>query len=376
MKQINVKLLVTLFVSGIVFAAGVHFLHEFQARRHAATLLTLAEAKKAEGDFEMATKLMQNYLRRRPDDVEKYGQLALTMKEMLANDRKQGKIADPTQYQKAYGWIEEALRKTPDNFELREAAIEFAQLYRRFADAINHLNYVISASGNDAKPEWYLQLATCHMLSGEEVEAVDVLAKLNGFDPAKRSFDSSAAPHPENVDSYFLLARLYRQNRNDEETSDAIIDQMVKSNPESHLAYQRRAAYNRTVHPDDQQSINADLEKALALAPDDAAILLESGQAAMQRGDYDEAKQRFERCLELYPDNSGAYFGLSTLARYQKDYETAIEYLDAGLAKDPRNTTLVWTRANVLLELRRFDEMDQMIKDLNELGFAPRGSSF
>ena len=79
----------------------------------------------------------------------------------------------------------------------------------------------------------------------------------------------------------------------------------------------------------------AAFERALALAPGDAAILIQLGETELAAGAVEKADAHFRAALAAEPSNPGALVGLGSTAVSRKDYPEAVRHLEAVLANQP-----------------------------------------
>jgi tetratricopeptide (TPR) repeat protein len=116
---------------------------------------------------------------------------------------------------------------------------------------------------------------------------------------------------------------------------DALVDQLLKINPSSAYAYLMRAS-NAIFGKFDPATVSADLEKALALARDDAEIIANVATFYVEGEGLKDAQRALElhnRALELNPDFPEALLGrgvaysrmLGNIAAAQADYDRAIQ---------------------------------------------------
>ncbi len=83
---------------------------------------------------------------------------------------------------------------------------------------------------------------------------------------------------------------------------------------------------------------------ALALAPYDPDLLVDSGSVLYRLREYEDAHDRFAQALELQPNHIGALDGLALVAATQKRYAPARDYLRQLLVLTP-DSGLVWLRS-------------------------------
>jgi tetratricopeptide (TPR) repeat protein len=369
MKQINVKLLAILAVTGLVLLVGTKLLHDYQEVKGAGMMLVQAEKAKESGEYEDAAKLLQGYLARRPDDIEQYSNLALTMKQALESARESGRVIDAKVFQRTYGTIELALRKAPDDVELRKAAVDFAFQFRRWPDAISHIEYLTDTNAGEFDPELAMKLAQCQLFSGQEELALQTVAKIVGFDTVERKFDAENAQAPEHVDAYSFLSNIYSQRKSRPEIAMAVLERMVTANGNTARAYLSRASSLRTGTDEEKAIARKDIAKALELTPDDPDTLVLAGRFALDTQDFTRAKELYERVLAIDPKNVQALLGMSLWGGATRDVEAAITYLTRAEEVQPRNPTIILQKANMEIDRGNFDKVDEAIRKLEALNF-------
>ncbi len=372
MKQINVKLLAILLLSTLTILVGSFFLYRFQKQRNAEGLLTRAQAKAEAEEYGEAAGFLRRYLAIRPDDNEQLAQLALTLQKHVRALLKTGN-QDGRTLQMAYATTEEAVRKNPDNLELRREAVDFAMMYRRFEDAIMHINALMESGDDD--PKLKVMLAQCYTLSGQDSEkAVPALSEMIGFDRADRTFSAERATAPDVLEAYMLLAQVFYLNLRDLDSALPIIDRLTEVNPDEYQAHLMRASfYGMLGNPDYKEVIADETLRALELAPDEQSTLLAAGNLYLLEKDYDRAQELYEECLKKHPGNAGAYQGLSTLALTQRDMDAALAYLNEGIELNQENnaelTSLLWDRANVEIETQQIEAAQATMEELRGLNY-------
>ena len=371
MKQINVKLLAILAVSAIVFLGGTKALHDYQAVKNADTMLVRAEQAKEEGEYEDAVKFLRGYLTRRPDDTEKYSDLALTMKQALEEAQSGGRLIDAKVFHQTYGTIEAALRKVPDDVVLREAAVEFAIRFHRFQDAISHIEHLMAGKPDEFDPELAMKLAQCQLASAQEDTSIETAAEIVGFDPLERTFDDQKAKAPDNVAAYGFLATVYGQRRSRPDIAHAIMDRMVIACGEDADAYLARASMWRNGDEEDKAQARRDVAKAMELAPEDPAALNLAAGFALDDRDFGRARELYDKSLAIDPENIQAMIGLSLWGGATGNIDAAIDYLTQAEERNPRNVNIVIQRANLEINRGDYAEVEGVIEKLRELN-APK----
>jgi len=82
------------------------------------------------------------------------------------------------------------------------------------------------------------------------------------------------------------------------------------------------------------------LNEALRLDPWDRASLMRRGRLLAELGELSAAQRDFERAQQLDPDSAAALGGLGEVALQQQDFQTAINFLEQALERQPTATRL------------------------------------
>lgn len=111
----------------------------------------------------------------------------------------------------------------------------------------------------------------------------------------------------------------------------------------------------------------AALAQAIRLAPDDPAVILGQGQAAMATSDVVAARRFLEHALKLAPGNIEVLTAFGRLAGLERLWAEAMSYNRRAQALDPRNPVVLWDSYNALLNLRQYDQAQGNARLLLEL---------
>ena len=113
----------------------------------------------------------------------------------------------------------------------------------------------------------------------------------------------------------------------------------------------------------------AAFERALALVPNDAAILIHLGETELAAGAVEKADAHFRAALAVEPSNPGALAGLGSTAVSRKDYAEAVTHLERVLAMQPNASKLhqlLGLAYRGLGDTRRAQEhLSQVASDIN-----------
>lgn len=90
--------------------------------------------------------------------------------------------------------------------------------------------------------------------------------------------------------------------------------------------------------------------------PEDAASYNLLGGIELIARQFDDARESFERALELDETSAQAHFNLGLLAGVRQDFDTAISHFESGLELDPDNAAVMVQLSDILRRQERNDE--------------------
>ncbi len=340
MTRLNVRLLAIIAVILVVLTTGVVVVHAIQMRSNVDSLLKRAEIAKTD-DPRTAVRLYALYRSYKPDDVEVFADYAEAAADVL--ERPGIRARD---FETAVQALEQVLTNPlpPDReAALRRRLIKLDLLAGRFAAAKDHLLKLTAKKQNDAESD--LQLAMCMINTADYNGAIQLLESQIGYDSKAKTFDLKNAKAPKEFKAYYQLATLLRDKMSDArfpgrlELADRVIDQMVAANPQSAKAYLAQAQFLKDKQ--DRDNAKVAIEKARALAPDDADVLLQAIELTFQSQDFAAAEQYVAKGIELYPKDDRFYFLSALSAEARKDSDEASKRLESGLAKFPSSGRLL-----------------------------------
>ncbi|HWB10156.1 MAG TPA: tetratricopeptide repeat protein [Pirellulales bacterium] len=353
MRTLNVSLLLILAVLVGAAATGIHFLHEWQLHRNAQFLLTLADRYEESDQPAQAVGSLRRYVVMVPDDTAALARLGLLQAKRHADAQ-------------AYVTLEQVLRREPTRDDIRRELVDVAMRIGRFTDARDHLEqYLLKTDRNDA--QLLNLLGTCYDKLGDSAAAA-------------KQFESAIEAHPESLESYVSLARLYTRSK-EPDLAEKVLEGLVENNRGSDRAYSAYVAraslrYEQTTNPmssaeRDELLSRAEVDAANALAedkdrPDGYLLAAELARArALAHPDDDEARDRareyisqgLKSCENGSPEATkalpGFYRLLASLELDEGRRDLAIEALRLGVAKvqSPQDkATLRWTLAESLID--------------------------
>jgi len=379
-------------VALVAAAGGVHFLHGWQLGRLSQTLLGRAEAEESRAESEAsrsdvaesraswqrAANLFDHYLRLRPHDPLIRARLASAYANGAATlEEKERAVA---LHYRALGTKsedqEDALRA-----ELASLLLEVG----RFVEAEREAQQVLHKVPEDKSPKnprasrayalsRFLQWAA-GLLSSKPLDELRLLPTIEealALNPADMRLAEAAAAiyreHPKvveaNSDRASALTESERKDR-----ADKIIDDGVKNNPNDAKAYLARHVY-RTQYG--VEGAAEDIERSLALAPDDPQVLLLAGvhnyrealqaqkvaqeepqDAGAARSDaapyFQKAKEIFERLIDQDKtlENAEPYLRLGDTLVHLDDLEQALAIWQRSVERFRKPTLAVLFHARI-----------------------------
>ena len=387
MKRINLKFLLILITVVVAGTAGIYFLRRFQVSRNAGNLAVQAKERLKEGKTAEAIMLYGRYIGLRPEDSEAYAEYA---KLMLA--RAEAPDATRNDMARAYQSLETAVRRNPDNDDLRRRLAEFQLRIGRSIDAREHLAVLrerfdsgqlketapaepVTKDGDEDEEdqprrpldgnEIQLMVARSFMGAGDFEEASRLVAEMVGFDLTKRAFDPAKKPLSSATDAYIILAAILEDKLNDRNAASLVLEQLVEVQSKDVQAWLARSSWHRD-HGNLDAS-EADILTALELEPDNVNCIFSGFELALARKDFEKAGELAEKGRELAPREERVYRGLAAVALQRGDLETAEQVLLDGIEQLPGKASLLLMLADTLLQQNKLDQVEQTIARIKEL---------
>jgi predicted Zn-dependent protease len=317
-RKLNLPVLIGLVVTAAALVLGVRYIHGLQSRRMTSALLRQAEQADAIGERDRSLYYLEHYLAYKPDDHEAQIRFGLSYADTVQGPG--GKL-------NAFFLLERALRHSPEREEIRRKVAKLALELSardpgRLSDAGEHLGVLLKAHPND--PDLAQDLGRFHDLSRRFADAAEWYRKAIGRDAGR-------------IFCYMRLAELLRTRLEQPERADRIMAELVGANPKSPAAWVARAEYRERF---DLSGIDDDLAQARSLAPDEASVLLASGERAKRRGDSAAARRALERGVELFPKNLEFRLALGALEADSGRLEAAERCLERGIENLPDRNEL------------------------------------
>ena len=340
MRKLNVRWLVGVVVSLILFGVLAYFLHEFQMKRNASVFVREAKRAQSEGRPEDAALHLRRYVKLAPNDTE--GLILYGFQ-----------LADLNSVGPAYFSLEKAIQKSPDRSDVRRRLVELSLKLGRVPEAREHLeNHLLKDSPHDSE---LLELLSTCQFQQDDIEG------------ARASLVSAIENSPERVTTYVRLASLLNDKLNKSKEASDLINEMVQRNSENSRAYLFRAewrlreffqwkastAAGATVEEEANKrrgDIENDVKRALELAPDATETLLVAARISQTFGQIEDARNLIQHGIEVLPKEPTFYIALADLETVDGNVRAAAEALKQGVAASPKDLDLKWRLANRLIE--------------------------
>ena len=344
-RRLNLKLLLGLAGGALVVLVLIFFVHRWQVERNAGALLTLADQAQQSGNLGKAAEHLRAFVNFRPDDVTGYVKWA-----NVTTDLAEKPTSTHNERVLANSVLEAAMRKAPEQSDLRRRLIDFKMKIGRLRDAREHLEVLIQERPDD--PELQLLLARCLVADHEDDQAQRLLFGLVGYDRKSGTFDIRQARAAKQVEVYALLAALLRVRQELPELAEQVADQMVAANSNDFRAYLERGRFRMSLGKRDLAK--QDLARAFEMAPQDPDAIVDWAAVKIEEKDFDAACQLLDRGIELAPTEERMYRQRASMEFFHRqDLATALKYVQMGLKAVPNDQSLTSFQAE--LQLRQED---------------------
>jgi tetratricopeptide (TPR) repeat protein len=382
-RRLNLRSLGVLIVVLASASVGTYFVHGYQVKRNAGTLLARARTLLAQGRGAQAQQYYYRYLKFRPEDPEALEEVATQMEKTAESERARKTVF--TIFEKVLSLPDGEGGRDPGHTVLRRRQVHRALALQRYVDAEAHI-LILAGYPVDAVEESEKGLLEHPPRDGELLDLFG--QSLEGQGPDKGRKAEEAYRHAlkagwKRPETYIRLAVLLRRQFFQEKVkdADATVSKMVEeARPKSFKVYLARAGYYAEYGAEDKAA--ADVAEAYKLAPKEAGVLLAVAQFHGKGGLPDDRRPSLEKGAKLYPYDARFHLALARLAMGD-DRTEARRRLLKGLdtvpepPRDPAHLTVLWSLADSLLDLGGKDkELDPARKAIQRLekrlGDAPR----
>jgi tetratricopeptide (TPR) repeat protein len=374
-RRINFKFLLILIVLVCVVAGAAFLVRRFQVSRNAGSKLEMARERLEEGKIADALFLFGQYVSLRPNDNAAFAEYSkLLLARATAPDATRNDVA------RAFNTLETAVRRNPDDDDLRQQLAEFQLRVGRATDAREHLTVLerrlAEPPEEQASTETLaereamnrrvrLLKASSYLGSGEFEEAARIVASDVGYDLASRQFTEAAEQATADTEAYVVLAVILQERLDAPADARRVLEELVAKKGDEPRAWLALSTWHRERGQTDQAA--AAVAKALELAPDDPNCVFAQFELALASRDLAKALAVAERAKQLFPDEERVYRGLAAVFLQQQDLPAAESILLEGVERLPGKPSLQMMLTDVLLQQNKLEEAAQAINRIREL---------
>lgn len=225
----------------------------------------------------------------------------------------------------------EAIRRRPDDVGLRQGLADLQISKRDYTGAREHLLVIREAiaAGNTAgdPAATDLSLARTWLGTGDQRQALTIVARLTGFDVEARTFGERSPEFVPAAAAYLMLAQILREQFDDQASADAAVERCVGAHPDDPATL---VAYSRL--KSSRKEPEAALEaaaRAASQAPDDNEAALTHAQALATTGDHKAACAVYVDAVRRMPLDRPLFAAAARHVAWYGDPEQILEILDA-----------------------------------------------
>lgn len=339
-RTLNLRLLVWATAAFIPAAVAVHFVHGYQVRRHAHSLRGRGEQALAQDRPEQALAHFAQYLGFVPDDRDAREQYA----------RLFDRVAGPADRVRVVLLLQQLLLDRPNLHDVRFRLVHNLIAVGRISDAAHEIRAL--------EGRWSDPAELKHML-GWCQEAREQ------YRDAAASFQAAIRLDPKRLDSYALLAQVLADRLDDAAEARRVIDAMVSANPEAYRAYLLRSHY--LLRHGREEAADADLRRAVELAPERADVALAAAERLQARGKPDEAYALLADAVRREPGEAALYKAMAEVKLRAGDRAAALTMLTRGLARLPRAADLLALQTDLLIDTEDLAGAGERLRELRAL---------
>jgi protein O-GlcNAc transferase len=231
----------------------------------------------------------------------------------------------------------------------------------RRTEGIRELEKALAIQPNDRSAQ--LNLALAYEQNGQAAKAIPWFAKLDAASRAEKhsltpdvlasyaralaatqqysaavtKLKEAVASDPQNAELHDELGSVYAQHK-DWSNAEKAFTAAIQLNPDFAMAHMHLGI---SLQAGQQPGALDELTKAYQLAPQNAVIAMQLGQALTSAGQDEQAVPVLERALELDPNSNVAVYQLGLALQRMNKVQDAIPLLQKASAGDPKNAEIL-----------------------------------
>lgn len=351
----------------VVVAIAGRWLHNWQVQRMAQAFVVRASQLEQEQRYSEAVEYLERYLRLHPNDTPAKIHAARVFDHVAQSPESKRRAVALFYRAVNAAAVPQSGQEQTDKSEVADLQVRLAELLldvERPKSAEELVGELTAADAANVRALRILALAQFAQLGSSRRSVVEVAANL----------EKAVAAQPGDVELATRLAEVYRehlQTGNDEERiakANQVLDGLVRQNPNSADAflarYRYRQRYARVAAVSDGQA-DADLSRAVALAPTDPTVLSAAADHALRRGALSEAEKLLRELIANQPTSADGYDLLARVEELRGNNEAAISVLREGISQlGPANLQLGVHLAEALIDANKLPEAKKLVTDL------------
>ncbi|WP_435015510.1 tetratricopeptide repeat protein [Tundrisphaera sp. TA3] len=364
--RVNIRGLIIvggILLAGLLAIVPIRILQERRLRQSA---MEQATASIKRGDNALSSRLLENYLRSWPTDVE-----ALNLQgDLLAKTAR-----SLPQYLGAAAVNDQLLRLDPSGPHAKDARRRIVEMY------VEHGNLVLrSAAAYGTKDTQAQELrfraaetlaramvkddpkdADAHRLLAMALDGEASAGDDKALPEAIAEYEKALAIDPANTASALLLAGIYADKTKDPAAADRVMDALLKANPNSIDV--RLARHKIALKMERETQAREEIAKALALDPDSADVRYIAAQDALRLNDPKAARAHLDAIPKAQADSINVRILRGQIDFAELHPDEAIDEWRKGLtAVGGSDSDLTFRLAYILIQLNRLSEARPLIE--------------
>lgn len=259
-------------------------------------------------------------------------------------------------YREALAWINNGLKRNPNDQKLLGLKIDVLEADRKFTEAAALAGRLrqLNPSSTDLRNRY----TTLKVASGR-----DYLAQQQ-YDAAIAELENARQASPSDTTVLDMLANTYIARKDYNRALQALDNALSYYPGNTRFLVKKSGVLAEMGRYDEAAEI---AETLLSNYPSDekyAAALIElrltSGRLLMQREEYELAKQQFRYVLAQWPGNLDALNYMINLESATNQHDSALLYASQGLQYYPADKELLLKKSAALTELKRYTEANEI----------------
>ncbi|MEZ6125049.1 MAG: tetratricopeptide repeat protein [Planctomycetaceae bacterium] len=348
-RVLNLKALGILLAAGLGARTALGYLHDSQMARTRDLLKANADQALAEENHQRAFDLLEQFLGLSPGNAEAEEKISQLLEEHGTSNK---------ELQRAFQINEKILRKDRTRDDVRLRQIRLADRLGQHADVAVHLG-ILREQRSDLADVWYYSGLVAEE-TGDRRSAIQY-------------YQTAVALENPSAETYEHLARLLTSETGNTQAAEDLLQQLVNSR---NSAETRRIRARWMLEQHRPQAAIGDLAEALRFEPDHEqtlAMMLKALRELPEKSsdvNRDAAYQSFinhlGQLLNEFPDRVRLRMYLSSALWSTGRRDAAIQTLEQGIARDPREFEMYEVLVDYLVSEKRYDQAQAVFTRIPE----------